>query len=719
MAGKTVFALLVSACLAWSSQTLASSDENLACYWDFQGCLLQGVPILSPGNDSRDNLLRLANESHGFPLPVQSLPADITRSRDYYFAYHRQWDETDDLPPASPASSHISVELKEQVSAFQLDLTEVLQLIKKNEWNYGRNASNTESSVSAFFSALQEDSSLIQEQRHQLAAARVDVLKEAKSDQVALALSQISPDSTAYPYKRYLLATAQFYEGNYDAAEQTFVDLLRSKNSWLKETAQYMLMRTALNKSTQHSDNQYGFFDLDKVDRSQAALAQKAAQDYLHLYPEGLYTDSAYGMQRRINWYMKAWPQLAKLYEESFQKATDAQELNDLIGEYDSLYGISFRDKPITNAFPAAPVISFVEMLRALRLNQKRIPTLTQQDLDRNKPFFKNSGKLPLWNNLQLNLWKQTNNTLAILQSMEPAKTLPAHDVLAFSNQVLYGDALMAEKRWPQADSFWRHLLTLSQEAEQQQFIQARLTATLVLARKTDAIFAKDSVIRNLRYRSRVLKTQASLARLRQQAIHGLNEQERTIALHTLLIRDLTENHFRVWLADVKLIGEITPSVKSESFDDVDLSVFNWDGSSAVKGYVCPTLHKVVFSLSQNEHDAYALNCLGEFFRTTNARIDLYKDQNGNAGLEEALNRKDPYGQFDRQRYYQQVIASPAAKPEEKSYALYRVIRCYAPSGNSDCGGQQVSLAQRKKWFTLLKTRYPDSEWAMRLEFYW
>jgi hypothetical protein len=63
------------------------------CKWSDDSCLLKGTPTFNPENDSRDNLLRLLSQEKSFALPVQSMPADITRSRDFYFAYHPQWDE--------------------------------------------------------------------------------------------------------------------------------------------------------------------------------------------------------------------------------------------------------------------------------------------------------------------------------------------------------------------------------------------------------------------------------------------------------------------------------------------------------------------------------------------------------------------------------------------------------------------------------------------------
>ena len=107
---------------------------------------------------------------------------------------------------------------------------------------------------------------------------------------------------------------------------------------------------------------------------------------------------------------------------------------------------------------------------------------------------------------------------------------------------MLYGEALMGQKNWSAARDFWLQLLKLSQDNEQQQYVQAKLAATLVYSGDVAAVFAPESAVTNLRFRSQILKTQASPELLRQQAIHGPNNEERTIALHTLLVRDLTEN---------------------------------------------------------------------------------------------------------------------------------------------------------------------------------
>ncbi|HBX05531.1 MAG TPA: hypothetical protein DEG10_04965 [Leclercia adecarboxylata] len=711
MVRKTTLAISVSALLASAAPAFASFDME-DCKWSDEHCLLKGDPVLTPGNDSRDNLLRLLSEAKSFTLPVQSIPADITRSRDVYFAYHPEWDDLEDPAPAAVDKPAEESPLNKQWAALQLEPVETDQDGEQEN----RFVSNNAGSLSQFFAALLADDSLTAEQRHALAQARLGLYASASDEQISAALATLPADSAARLYKTYLTGAARFYAGDYEGADRAFAPLIDSDRPWLAETAHYMLMRTALNKSSQNSMGEYGDFTIDRIDRPAAEQAQKAAQAYLQRWPEGRYADSTRGMLRRINWYLQAWPQLAGLYEQQFQQAADAGALRGLVIEYDNVYGMQFNGRAVREAFPDAPLISYIELLRALRLNSDEKPTLTQDDLNSSKPAFEQRGKLALWRNLQLNLWQATDNNAAILQAVKPAEQLPPHDILAFSEQVLYGEALMAQKQWPAARDFWLKLLKLSQDAEQQQYVQAKLAATLVFSGDTEAIFAADSAITNLRFRSRVLKTVVSPERLRQQASQGPNNEERTIALRTLLVRDLTENRFSDWLKDRKLASAITHPVLGKAFDDVNLSAFDWNGDAAETGYVCRSLNETVHVLSQNANDAHALNCLGEFFRTSNTHVDLWKDSAGNDVLEMAIHRKTPYGQFDRQAYYQQVIASPKAEPEDKSYALYRAIMCYAPSGMNECGGADVDKAQRKSWFSQLKTQYPGSPWAQKLK---
>lgn len=47
-------------------------------------------------------------------------------------------------------------------------------------------------------------------------------------------------------------------------------------------------------------------------------------------------------------------------------------------------------------AFPDAPLVSYIELLRALRLNNDNKPTLTQAQLDASKPVFEKGQTRPV-----------------------------------------------------------------------------------------------------------------------------------------------------------------------------------------------------------------------------------------------------------------------------------------------------------------------------------
>jgi hypothetical protein len=721
---KTPLAFTLCVLLTAAPQALASFDEP-DCSWSDEFCLLKGVPALTPDNDSRDNLLRLLSEARAFALPVQAMPADITRSRDFYFAWHPEW--LNGRPSTAPEEAGPQdVPLSAQLAALNIDPMQLAPSAENGDYlgpadysQENRFVSNTPRAVSAYIAALQADETLSAPQRQTLARARLALFYGTPADRLQESLSAFPTGSTALLFSTYLSGIVHFYNGDYDAASQDFTLLLESRQPWLTETAQYMLMRTALNRSSQHSVGRYGEFDLNRVSQEAARQAQEEAQRYLQRWPEGRYADSARGMLRRISWYQQAWPQLATLYEQALSQAADARTLRERIIEYDNVFGMQFFNDPPRSTFANAPLVSYVELLRALRLNGGSQPTLTQAQLDASRAVFEKSGRLPLWHNLQLNLWMATNNPAAVLQAVTPAQTLPARDILAFSEQVLYGEALMAQEQWPAARDFWQRLLKLSQDDEQRQYIQAKLTATLLSSGDVAAIFAPDSAITNLRFRSRALKKAASPALLRQQARRGPNDEERTIALHTLLIHDLLEGRFSDWSTDRKLAAAVTAPLSDEAFADVSLEVFDWRGDAAEAGYFCRSLDETVLALSKNADDAHALNCLGEFFRTTRANIDLWADGAGNDALEATSPRPPSYGQFDRQSYYQHIITSPKAEPEDKSYALYRAVMCYAPGGYNECGGEAVDKLMRKGWYTQLKTQYPGSQWAQQLKYYW
>lgn len=713
--GKWVFLATAVA----SANAFASSDMG-SCPWGVEGCYLASPPVLGTGNDTRDNLLRLTGEKLSLTPLRQPVVQDFTRSRNYYFGEHiEEWyaaPASAQTPPAEDTT------LDEQLKQLALPPELIKETTLKGDDAAGRFVSNNRDSVSQFYAALLADSSLTAGQRAVLARARLQIPGDPSD---LKALNELSADegSAAAHFREYLLAANNFYLGDYGQATNAFTRLKEAPQPWLAETATYMLMRTALNQSAANANGEYGDFDVKKVDKAAVNQALNWAKAYLEHWPNGEYAASTQGLLRRINWYLEDWDTLAALYEKALLQTRSDDELVAMIAENDS----KMQSKDLTQydsyfvSAPDAPLITFTQTLRLMRQAQcnDRAPCVDDAFLQNIKPIFEKSNTTDLWRYLTLQLDYAQEKYPRIVQTIKPVDTLPANNILLFSEQSLYGSALIAQKQWPQARAHWLHLLKLSTDVEQQQYLQAWVAATGALSGNVDAIFASDSAVKNLRYRSLVLKTLASLERLREQVVNGPNNEERTIALHTLLIKDLIRGEYKSWLDDKKLGSHIPQPVIDKAFADVDLNVFGWDGSQADGEYQCASLEKTVGVLAQKPQDAHALNCLGEFFRTTYVSVTTWKESGGNGMLDSAVEKALESGKSDRQRYYQQVIADKKAEPEDKSFALYRAVMCYSPSGYNDCGGEEVDKAQRKAWFAQLKKNYPGSPWARQLKYYW
>lgn len=59
-----------------------------------------------------------------------------------------------------------------------------------------------------------------------------------------------------------------FYNANFSTATKIYSVLTNVDQAWLKETAQYMLIRSALNEAYQSGVGKYGDLEHDKLNQS-------------------------------------------------------------------------------------------------------------------------------------------------------------------------------------------------------------------------------------------------------------------------------------------------------------------------------------------------------------------------------------------------------------------------------------------------------------------
>ncbi|AYH49955.1 hypothetical protein B6N31_21065 [Dickeya fangzhongdai] len=712
--------------------TYASGDG--VCGFSDADCGMPALPYLLPDNDTRTNLVLLQSSRNHIPLPIPQPEPDQTRSRvDPFTAYRVMGlaateDNSAGAPadPSAPSDDKADEEnasLLQKAAQLHFPDTELNKLRDLTPVDLdGRWVSNDATTLESFFDLLLADKELNDAQRTQLALVRMKMLSsdygvgDANTD-----LASSVPDAGhAGELRRYLANAVAFYEGQLDQADKGFQQLLPASQPWVAETARYMLIRVSINQAMKDAQDEYNMFDPRKMDKAAGKQAVQRIDEYLKQYPRGKYADSAKGLYRRAEWISGDTVALAGRFSQVLASAKSVDQLQAIGNEIDNKL---LEDNQFVSSADT-PVLMLVQDIKRLRSPDgwMTLPALTQEEITRQQPLFEKAGMQEEFRYLQAAFhYYLQRDYAAVLKTLPMTTADDITNVTAFSSQVLRGLAMQQQKQWDEAEAHWRHLLMLKTTYTQQQFLQLTLAQTLVDSGQPERVFTPESPVKNLRFRSAILKVSADAELLHRQTGPQQTHEERAIALHTLLTKQLTHRDYAGFLKDSALLKTIAPlkSTENMSWNEEDLTVFGWDGSDTEEGYECPTLQETVTTLSQNASDAHALNCLGEFvLRTGNGVGFDWGESNMLNGLTDAA-AQYPGKEFNRLDNYMQVIADAKAAPEDKSYALYRAIYCYAPSGYNDCGSQDISKETRKAWFRQLKADFKGSQWARQLKYYW
>lgn len=591
--------------------------------------------------------------------------------------------------------------------------------------------------VAAFDAALAADSGLSATERSGLKQLR------AQLNCGDVQWTQFTPGSKAgRDYLAYLKAADAFYQDDWATARQGFAALTKAKTGWVAETARYMPIRIALRASIAKAFDEYGNFDgTQKVDQATVAEARDAIAAYLKAYPKGRYTLSAQGLTRRVAWLSGDMAGLARRYETMLAgTAGDKSTAADLAEEID--IKLLERDDagPLLGKLGDTPLLLAIADLKRMRDNYGENGTVTvglsAAELASHKPQFSRQGEL-------FGLLEATrayyagDNPKGILAMLPDAAKATRYTPLGFSRQMLRGMAL-AKARDPNEAGFWRDLLKGASPFYQRPLVELGLALHWQRSGQLAQIFAAGSPITDSATREILLQTMATPAILRASAVDaGRPAHERDVARFTLLYKDLTRGAFGDVANDLSLIpanasaeGGLWDFARQ---DEVPTGLFRSGKWS--DGFPCPTIAQTAATLAKVPGDRKARLCLGDFYRLNgfddfglyqpNVRDDTL------AGVTVLGNGPDGFAgkPTPRDAFYKAIIADQRAPADERAYALYRAVMCYAPSGYNGCAGpfltvREMDAAQapkddRKAWFTELKKRYPDSRWAKALRYYW
>ncbi len=704
---------------AISLQAQASSDDT--CYPDWRVSrdrldTCSNQPFLSPGNDSRVNLRLLLADKKVAPLAPDALNDDDLSQGfgpvpfPVYILNRAANAETEPDSDDAP-----TVELEPLLSS--LGITHEASKTAGEAFLGGEGSrcrSNDESSATAFISQVIK-ADMPAAERQLLANARVQLLTTCNWDGPVVA--EPIESSNGRLLGTYLQAAADFYSGRFSDAERGFAAVSSSELPWLKETGQYMTARTSLNQAQAEAFDQYDMPQLDHVDKSALSAAEKGFLSYLETYPQGEYATSARGLLRRVHWLADDSDKLSEDFAWQMTEATDAQRnvsLDALVEEADlkllMVWGGSVKN----------PMMQVVTDLRSMRAAPK--PSLTREDLDAQKATF--ADRPEVFEYLQaafaLYVEHQPDSALKYLPQDVPSSL----DYFAFSQQTLRALAMEAKNDWKGAQALWLQLLPLAKLPLQRDQLELALAMNYERSGQLAKVFASDSPISAKQVRYILLRNIAGPELLRQQIAQASDPLERQTAQFVLLYKDLLHRQFATFADDFKqLPAQASEDKLGTSLGYVysggqALKLFQWNGDKAESGYACPTIAQTAATLQNDAKNPQGLNCLGEFI-LRNSLDGMPLEQARAAGSLGATASQFKGETFSRLDGYKQVIGDAKAPKNDKAYALFRAINCYAPAGYNSCGGKDVEPAVRKAWFRQLKTGFADTEWGKSLQYYW
>ncbi len=701
---------LLGLCLAaitfcWAGAAHASADSTCYPDWklkqtDYNGC--SSTALLSPGNDTRVNLLMLLHDRHGSVGPASKYAYDIPERRgeaepfDWAgFAYTlgpspkgAEDDETGDFP-------------------------------------FGTRCMSNMAGSAGFIDAVAKAKGLSAEERATLTAVRVGLnpqCSDAKAAAVTRDALALVKSKSGRAFSQYLIGAASFYDGDFDTARQTFVDIGKADSPWLAEARAYMLGRVALNQAMLTAFDEYGGLSKDQPEPGLLDNAYRDFQAYLKTYPQGRYATSARGLLRRVYWLGQDKERLANEYAAVFlQPVAKSQSFPDVVQEIDIKLLGELKPADVSD-----PMLLAVLNLRSMRhANDPKFADyetkpITRAALDAQSAKF--AGNKALFGYLQA-----VHAFYVANQPAEVLRLIPANgsdnSYLGYSRQLLRAMALDATR-----DAGARAaLVALTAIAKKP---QQRGSAELALAlhdernKAVDNVFGTNSVIRDPDVREILLRYHAGPSLLRKQAAKAATDREQQTAIFTLLYKDLTRGAYGDFLRDYALIPATARPKPQDDYQApryTDIALFRWTGEGE---FACPSLRVVATTLSAKPKDAQGLLCLGEFIRTQGLDPNYY-------GVTQYLDEQpeaDELGgtpslftgkRFSRLDGYKAVMADKTTTPNNRAYALYRAVNCYAPSGYNGCDSAEATKAQRKIWFDQLKGQYPTSVWAKKLRYYW
>lgn len=683
-----------------------------------------GVYFFHPYNDTRINLLLLLEDEGFLQLDINDSKGDLAQKVPFTLGQlFNPEAKTDSNAPANAVNDLIAEKAKD-LNVSDENIGRALQQL--DVWLEGRCVSNDKAGILNILNVLAK-STLSNEEKSILATRRLQfsgLCEQSNYSDTGVSFS--SADGKAF--SAYFSAAAHFYRGEFGLAEALFAELKNSSNIWIKETSAYMLARVYLNQAQEKATDNWGLFENEAIDIQKLHQAESEFNAYIAAYPQGLYTDSAKGLFRKIYWLEGNGEKLGAAYVDLLgTKPKDGYALDEFMKyaeEIDNRYFFKLSANPkqasplfeneLDGKATALASISVLTRMRGALVedNDTQFKPISMDMLKKQESSYKEKGREALYRYLTLaTLYFVDKNYDAVVQATESLTPTTNLSNLDFSFFTLRGLALERKQDWKKALALWKALHAATQKPAQLAQLELAIAQNLERGGQLDEVFSANTLIKTAKLRQQLIEHSAPASLLEEiiKADHT-SSKDKAYALVSLVHKLLIFGRY----AD---LARILKSYPPEQYTDVrNLHAFAGQGQS-VPDFICPAVINTVDTLVNHAENAESLLCLGELMRqdydTYKEFPSVYKHQLG--GIEASFNGN----LLTPMDIYLKVMADTKASAESVAYALHRAINCYAPSAYNHCGSQDIDIGTRKKWFQTLKSRYKSTTWAQSQKYYW
>lgn len=691
---------LISLSLGYTLPALAGVDTSCSPSFDlsntrsFDQC--SNLPVFVPSNDNKTNMLLLLSD-----LGLAKLnPSTVVDQHIWSAVYaHVPFDADDILPRVQNKIAN-----RRQTQ------------IKSDEYIYDERCNNLSYAAQQFSAIVKNNRNMSAAEKQHLIDARNNIQSCEKTNNFISVDPQWS--KTAQQYASYINASIAFYNANFSTATKIYSVLTQVEDPWLKETAQYMLIRSSLNSAFATGVDTYGDINLAKLDQSQIQQMLGHIEQYLKLYPQGQYVASAQGLLRRGYWLSGRQDLLINEIVWQMQHSNSPRynlDMSALPAEIDRriFQNERFNANQLNDPF----LLAIHDLMQMRDLSDPDFKAISWSALNAQQVQFKSQPEL--FKYLQAcHLYYVQNKAKEALNYL-PNTQPDLNNYLALSQVFLKGQIL--EKIAPaQTIAYWTQLLKQSKNLDQRGLFEVALSKHLNAQQNYQAYLGKDALIQQINLQQDFIINAAnadSLEKIVQS--NAATTAQKHSALFVLLAKSLGHQNYARFNQYYPLMPQNAAAYKSwesenkKYQDQPPFAHLLWNGNRISPQLSCPDLKTLALALEKSPQDLTLKMCLGEYMRSEYAYSVMHHlnfEEKGKSTFDGPL--------YTRGHAYKEIIARKQ-KSELTAYALYRSVQCYAPSGLNDCQDQDVAKSTRKQWFEQLKRDYPETSWAKSLKYYW